>query len=100
LDLDPASVDRVPYRSSRPATIRRREQIGDRIRSLRRGRNLTQRALGEIVGIDERSIGGIENGRTSITIDAALDIADALRVPVVWLFSDDWEMPDDDVDPR
>ena len=35
----------------------------------------------------------IEGGLTGITLDAVLDIADALKVPVVWLFSDDWTVP-------
>lgn len=35
----------------------------------------------------------IEGGRTGITLDAILDIADALKVPPAWLFSDDWTLP-------
>jgi DNA-binding XRE family transcriptional regulator len=89
----------VPYRSSRPATIRRRAEVGDRIRSLRRRLKLSQEALGLTVGVDKRSIISIESGRAGITIDLAIDIADALHVPVTWLFSDDWTTPTDSDDP-
>ncbi len=81
---------RVPYRSSRPATQRQRAEIGDRIRSLRRSRQLSQEALGHLVGVGRESIMAIEGGRTGITLDAVLDIAYVLGVDVTWLFSDDW----------
>lgn len=93
MDHEPANVPRVPYRSDRPATIRRREQVGDRLRSLRRSQGLSQRTLADRVGIDVRSIGALENGRKAVTLDAILDIADALGVPITWLFADDWTTP-------
>jgi DNA-binding XRE family transcriptional regulator len=93
-ELDPISVAGVPYRSERPLTIRRREQVGDRLRSLRRWRGLSQQRLGEPIGLDRRSIGAMENGHSSITVDAVLDLAAILRVPAAWLFSDDWVWPD------
>jgi DNA-binding XRE family transcriptional regulator len=94
LDHAPDSVAGVPYRSDRPATIRRREQVGDRLRSLRRAQGISQRALADQVGIDVRSIGALENGTKSVTLDAVLDLADALKVPITWLFTDDWSTPD------
>lgn len=93
MDHETASVARVPYRSDRPATIRRREQVGDRLRSLRRAKGISQRSLADQVGIDARSIGALENGTKAVTLDALFDIADALSVPVTWLFVDDWTTP-------
>jgi transcriptional regulator with XRE-family HTH domain len=90
MDHEAASVTKVPYRSDRPATIRRREQVGDRLRSLRRSKGISQRALADQVGIDVRSIGALENGTKAPTLDALFDIADALGVPVTWFFVDDW----------
>lgn len=75
-------------------TIRRREQVGDRLRSLRRAQGVSQRTLGDRVGIDARTIGALERGQKTVTIDALFDIADALKVPVTWLFADDWTTPD------
>lgn len=94
MDHETASVARVPYRSDRPATIRRREQVGDRLRSLRRAQGLSQRSLADQVGIDARTIGALENGRKAPTLDALFDIADALGVPVTSLFVDHWTTPD------
>jgi len=74
-------------------TIRRREQVGDRLRSLRRGLGLSQEALGALIGLDRRSIGTMENGVGSVTVDAVLDLAEAMRVPVTWFFTDDWTQP-------
>ena len=83
----------VPYRSARASTGRARAAIGDRVRSLRLARKLSQEALGHLVGVGRESIMAIEGGRTGITVDAIIDIAGALKVPVTWLFSDDWSTP-------
>ena len=85
----------VPYRSARPATIRRTAEVGARILSLRLWRKLSQEDLALRAGMDRRSIMGMELGRTGTTVDAAFDIADALRVPIAWLFTDDWTYPPD-----
>lgn len=85
----------VPYRSARPATIRRTAEVGARILSLRLWRKLSQEDLALTAGMDRRTIMGMELGRTGTTVDAAFDIADALRVPIAWLFTDDWTYPPD-----
>jgi transcriptional regulator with XRE-family HTH domain len=91
----------VSYRSTRPLIVRRRAEVGDRLRSLRRWRKLSQQRLGEIMGeldngrtLDRRSISALENGHSGMTLDAILAIADVLKVPDTWLFSDDWTWPD------
>lgn len=89
MDHGTSSVARVPYRSDRPATIRRRAQIGERLRAARKTRKVSQRTLGDQVGIDHRSISAIENGRSGITLDALIDLADALGVPLAELLADD-----------
>lgn len=89
------SVGQVSFRSKRPPIIRRREQVGDRIRSLRRWRRLSQQRLGEAFEADRRTVAGIENGRIATSVDVALEIADALKVPATWLFSDDWVWPNE-----
>jgi transcriptional regulator with XRE-family HTH domain len=77
-----------------PWIKRSREQVGDRIRSLRRGQRITQDALGEAVGVDRKTISRWENGHHPMDIDQAHQIARALAVPPAWLFSDDWSTPD------
>ena len=96
LDLAPSSVVGMPYKSTRPTTIRRRAEVGDRLRSLRRSQGLSQQRLGQLCsdeGLDRRSISALENGYGTVTLDAILDLADALRVPVTWLLTDDWHSP-------
>lgn len=89
LDLGADSVARVPYRSDREATIRRRAQVGDRVRTIRRAQKRSQRDLGDQVGIDPRSISAFENGHAGVTLDALLDIADALGVSPAELLESD-----------
>lgn len=86
----------MPYVSDRPTTIRRRGEVGDRLRSLRRAQGLSQQRLGEMCsakGLDRRSISDLENNAGTVTLDAILDLADALRVPVTWLLTDEWHSP-------
>lgn len=79
----------MPYRSDRPATIRRRQQIGERLRTIRKDQKVSQRTLGDQVGIDPRSISALENGHGGMTLDALLDIADALDVTLYELLAED-----------
>jgi transcriptional regulator with XRE-family HTH domain len=73
-----------------PWVIRTREQIGDRIRSLRRGSRITQDQLCEAVGVDRKTISRWENGLHPMDVDDAARVARALAVPLPWLFGDDW----------
>jgi len=64
----------------------RRRAIGERIRSTRLHRNLTQEALAERAGgLDRKTISRIENGVMSPVLDHLLLIADALDVPLATL---------------
>ena len=65
------------------------------MRSLRESAELSQEALGERVGLDRKSINRYEVGARAMTIDRAHQIALALDVPVVWLFTDSWYSDDD-----
>ena len=57
-------------------------QIGDRIRDLRIGRNLTQAQLGEAAGLHRTFIGSVERGERNVAILSLRRIAKTLRVPV------------------
>jgi transcriptional regulator with XRE-family HTH domain len=59
-----------------------RRAIGDRIRATRTGRKLTQETLGELAGLDRKTINRIEQGTHATSIDHLLLIADALDVPL------------------
>lgn len=66
----------------------RRQQValGGRLLRLREERSLSQQALGELVGLDRRTIGKIERAETTASSDDLFRIARALRVEVLALF--------------
>lgn len=60
--------------------------MGDRIRYLRRQGNISQERLGELVGVDRRTIGSWENGVTAPTLDDLTAVARAFNVATWRLF--------------
>lgn len=57
-----------------------------RIRSLRRGRQLTQEELAEALGLSRQSINALEAGRTLPSLPVAMQLAEYFAVPVRELF--------------
>ena len=55
-------------------------QVGERIRLLRKNRNLTQHELGEKVQLPQTYIGAIERGEKNISLDTLERITNALHV--------------------
>ena len=68
------------------ARRRAREEIGRRIRTVRRERDLTVEELAGRSGVAEFEIGFLENGRRSVRFETLLCLAEALGVPVTSLF--------------
>lgn len=60
----------------------RRQAIGGTIRAERTRQKLTQERLGELAGLDRKTINRIEQGTHATLIDHLLLIADALDVPL------------------
>jgi len=58
----------------------RRREIGDRIRTIRRQRKLSQVQLGERIGRDHKTVHRYETASTSPNLTELLLIADALHV--------------------
>ena len=56
------------------------------IRELRESRNMSQKELGELVGVSRQSINYIEMGKTSPKITVALKIAKIFNTPVEEIF--------------
>lgn len=59
----------------------RRRQIGDHIRAARKARKLSQEKLGELAGLDRKTINRVEQGHGTV-VDHWLLIAHALDVPL------------------
>ena len=62
------------------------ERVENNIKELRTKLCLTQAQLAELVGIARVSIVAIENGRFLPTIETALHISMALKVPIEHIF--------------
>lgn len=66
----------------------RRQVIGERIRAARRAARLSQMRLGELAGVDHRTIHRIEYGTSDPSLSTLLLIADAIGVPLADLVRD------------
>lgn len=60
----------------------RRQAIGGAIRVERKRQKLTQERLGELAGLDRKTINRVEQAHHATSIDYLLVIADALHVPL------------------
>lgn len=59
-----------------------RKFLGQRLRSLRQQRGLSQAGLGSLAGLSAKFIGEVERGVKSISVDSLYAIAVALRIPL------------------
>lgn len=58
-------------------------QLSDHLRSFRKARNLTQAALGELVGLDQTRIAKIESDPARISVSQLLKLLSVLRIRVL-----------------
>jgi DNA-binding XRE family transcriptional regulator len=66
-------------------SLRRDEQIGERVRSERRARKWTLADLGSRTGIKVPNLSRLEKGKHSPSLDTLMKVADAFGVPVTRL---------------
>jgi transcriptional regulator with XRE-family HTH domain len=59
--------------------------FAERLKRLRSSKNLTQPALGEVVGIKAQAINDMEHGRIKTTLDRAVALADYFDVSLDYL---------------
>lgn len=67
--------------------LQQRRQVGERVRELREARELSQERLGELAGLDRKTIYRVELAQYGTSIDHLALIARALGVEIVALFS-------------
>ena len=60
-----------------------KKKIGKLIKAARKQRNLTQKELGEILGLAESTVTNYEAGRQNLTLDTLDKIAEALQVELL-----------------
>lgn len=78
----------VPNNPVDPNILRERLKAGALIRSLREWHNLRQEGLEHLSGVSARQISRMENGSANIGLDAYIQVARALNVPLARLFDD------------
>jgi transcriptional regulator with XRE-family HTH domain len=59
--------------------------VGARIRALRKAKGWTQEDLGGWAELDFTSIGGVERGQRSLSLNSLSRVAEALGVDLAWL---------------
>lgn len=65
-----------------------RRALGERLRSLRRAAGLSQQAVGEMIGVDRRTVSGWEWGTSVPSYTDLLSLAWVLDTPVAALLAD------------
>ena len=58
------------------------ELIGDKIKQLRRKKNLTQSQLGELIGVKRAQISKLENGNHSASVSTIMKVFHAMKAKV------------------
>jgi XRE family transcriptional regulator, regulator of sulfur utilization len=59
-----------------------RRNLGERLRTVRKQRGLSQERLGERAGLSGKFVGEVERGEKSISVDSLYRIAVALEIPL------------------
>ncbi len=65
------------------------KEIGCRVGELRRERDLPQRRLAELIGIDPSALSRVESGERTLAVHELVAIADVLGVPADRLLRED-----------
>ncbi|MCX5601645.1 helix-turn-helix domain-containing protein [Streptomyces phaeochromogenes] len=78
-------------------SVQRRREIGERIRTVRRHRKLTQEQLAHQIGLDRRSIHRYETALRDPALSMLLRIARGLQVDLSVLVADNPDIPRSDV---
>lgn len=61
------------------------ETIGERLKRLRLARDLTQKQLGELAGVAQSTISGVEKGERQIKPSSLIELAHALKAEAYYL---------------
>ena len=65
------------------------KQVGQRLRSIRKARNLSIRALADRSDLSVNTLSLIENGKTSPSVNTLYQLAKGLKVPITVFFDSD-----------
>jgi HTH-type transcriptional regulator / antitoxin HipB len=71
----PGTADREQYEFELSMEI-----IGEKLKQIRKEKNLTQEQLGKMIGVQKAQISKLENGNNSATISTVLKVFHAMKV--------------------
>ena len=63
------------------------KKLGEKIKSLRKERGMSQNALAELIDVSFQQVQKYENGQSNINVDRLHKIAAAFNIPVTELFA-------------
>lgn len=64
-----------------------RKGIAETLKRVRLQRDLSQQELGDMAGVDRKTINRIENGHYSPSVDTLIRLAESLNIPVKTFFA-------------
>lgn len=64
------------------------EKLGNKIKSIRQSKNLTQDYIANAIGCNVSHVSNIENNHTKVSLNVLFSIADVLGVTMDYLLSD------------
>jgi transcriptional regulator with XRE-family HTH domain len=62
------------------------KKLGNKLKTIRTAKNITQSELAELLGVDKSFVSNIENGKNNPTLSTIANLAKALKVSVDELF--------------
>ncbi len=81
----PPQDDKIPPAKKQSENVVS-EQVGLKIRAIRKSRRLSIRALAELSGLSVNTLSLVENGKTSPSVNTLQQIAQSLNLPIVTFF--------------
>lgn len=70
-----------------------KKEVGDRIRTIRKAKGLTQEELGEKADLHYKYIGEVERGEVNPSVETLAAVAKALDINITQLFAENWQLP-------
>lgn len=70
-----------------------KEEVGKKIRAIRKAKGLTQEKLGEKADLNYKYIGEVERGEVNPSVETLSAVANALNISLSQLFAENWQLP-------
>jgi len=87
---EPAQAEKCPTHASKKKFANHEsERVGQQLRSLRKARRLSIRALAELSDLSVNTLSLIENGKTSPSVNTLHQLAQSLGVPITAFFENE-----------